>query len=282
MTDQRLRFLVVMAHAHDFCEVAGTCGIHMARGDSVTVAILTTGAATHNEQLYRELSKPESERDTDVIGRPAADYIRQKEDELRRVTALFGVTDVRMLGYPDRPFVMAQHPSAVTDLRDIILDVRPHVLIAQSPYLTGPNGLSSGEVNDHTETAFATQQARSLAALTRHGQTVAPHRIAACYFPGDYFAAEHWDFVVDVGDWYEKRVEAETLFGSQSQTREYARKRIDVSLGHAGSAVKIAYGEPYVRERPQLVDHIAVPEPTLRHAAEWGSWMDRVTGSTRR
>ena len=32
----RLRILVVIAHPHDFTHSAGTCGVHTARGDSVT------------------------------------------------------------------------------------------------------------------------------------------------------------------------------------------------------------------------------------------------------
>ena len=58
MDDQRLRFLVVMAHPHDFTHVAGTCGIHTSLGDTVTVVSATSGASTHNAALDTELAKP--------------------------------------------------------------------------------------------------------------------------------------------------------------------------------------------------------------------------------
>ena len=52
-----LRLLVVSAHPHDFTHCAGTCGIHTARGDSVTVVSVTSGAYTHNEELHDELTE---------------------------------------------------------------------------------------------------------------------------------------------------------------------------------------------------------------------------------
>ena len=63
MQDQSLRFLVVKAHPHDFTHCAGTCGIHAAQGDSITVVSMTNGVGTHNEKLHDELLKPEAEQD---------------------------------------------------------------------------------------------------------------------------------------------------------------------------------------------------------------------------
>ena len=44
-----LRFLVVVAHPHDFTHCSGTCGIHINMGDSVTVVTMTDGGMKHNE-----------------------------------------------------------------------------------------------------------------------------------------------------------------------------------------------------------------------------------------
>ena len=43
MSEQKLRFLVVTAHPHDFTHAAATCGIHTTRGDSVTVVSVGQG-----------------------------------------------------------------------------------------------------------------------------------------------------------------------------------------------------------------------------------------------
>ena len=58
MANENLRFLVVMAHPHDFMHVAGTCGIHSKMGDSITWVSMTSGRMTHNERLSDELQKP--------------------------------------------------------------------------------------------------------------------------------------------------------------------------------------------------------------------------------
>ena len=97
MQDESLRFLVVKAHPHDFTHCAGTCGVHAAQGDSITVVSMTNGVGTHNERLHDELLKPESEQDPEIINQSADDYARIKEIEFRKVCALFGVTDVRIL-----------------------------------------------------------------------------------------------------------------------------------------------------------------------------------------
>ena len=123
MTSEPLRLLVVSAHPHDFTHCAGTCGIHTARGDSVTVVSVTSGAYTHNEELHDELMKPEAERDPAIINRAPEEYAAGKETELRRACAIFGITDVRILGFP-QPFRLEHYPESIEALRDVILDVR--------------------------------------------------------------------------------------------------------------------------------------------------------------
>ena len=129
--------LVVSAHPHDFTHCAGTCGIHTARGDLVTVVSVTSGAYTHNEELHDELMKPEAERDPAIINRTPEDYAAGKETELRQACAIFGITDVRILGFP-QPFRLEHYPESIEALRDVILDVRPHVLITTSPLVGRP------------------------------------------------------------------------------------------------------------------------------------------------
>ncbi len=48
MTRTKLRFLVVATHPHDFTHSAGTLGVHVSKGDEVTLVTMTAGAGIHN------------------------------------------------------------------------------------------------------------------------------------------------------------------------------------------------------------------------------------------
>ena len=229
---------------------------------------MTAGGSTHNERLADELAKPEEEQDSEIVEQDPREYIDMKSEELRRVAALFGITDVRILPYPDKPFLLERNPEAVEEIRSLILEIRPRVIFTQSPYLSGPHGLNSGVRNDHTETGFAVLEAKLLAQIPRYGSWGAPHVGPATFFPGIYFEKEQWDFVVDIGDFYEKRVQAEVLFKSQGHTPEYARRRIDATVGNTGYFSGIVHGEAFVRERPEVVSRIVLAERTLAKATE--------------
>jgi LmbE family N-acetylglucosaminyl deacetylase len=261
---QNLRFLGIVAHPHDFTHYAGTLGVHTSLGDTATIVSMTAGVGTHNEKLATELMKPLEQQDPAIIDQPAEERAAEKADELRRACAIFGVTDVRVLDYPDKPFVFERHPDSAESLREIILDVRPHVIIAQSPYLDGPHGHKSGVQNDHTETANATEMAKLLASLPRLGSGQAPHTVAATYFPGVYFSREAWDFAIDVSDWYEQRIEAEATYVSQGHTPEYARRRITLGLGSTGSSVGTMYAEAFVREKAELLSQVTLPDSLMK------------------
>ena len=101
--EQNLRILAVNAHPHDFTHYAGTLGIHTSLGDHVTVVSMTTGANTHNERLHDEMMKPAEERDPDLMAQTEKDYVGVKAIELRDACALFGISDVRILSFP-QPF----------------------------------------------------------------------------------------------------------------------------------------------------------------------------------
>ena len=154
-----LRFPVVIAHPHDFTHCSGTCGIHRQMGDSVTVVVMTDGGRKHNEAFMDELRKPEAERDPEIMKQTPETYAAQKAEEFRKVCALFDVSDIRILPFPE-PFRVSRSPEAIEALEDIIRDVRPHVLITHSPGTVSPAGISHhglgvAIINDHRETAIA-------------------------------------------------------------------------------------------------------------------------------
>jgi LmbE family N-acetylglucosaminyl deacetylase len=277
-----LHILVIVAHPHDFTHCAGTCGIHTSRGDSVTVVSATDGASTHNERLHDELLKPEHERDLRIIDQSAQEYAAVKAEEIHKVCALFGVMDVRILPFP-QPLRLQRTPEAVETLRDIIYDVRPHVLIAHRPYLSGRHGMASGAQDDHSETAFATLEARNLAATPDYRTKQRPHRIAATYYPGVYFMQDEIDFYVDITDWHEQRVQAEILFQSQGHTEAFARKRIEIGAGYMGWHAGVAYAEGFVRDAPEVLPRIIVPEFALQRVLEPSmNHLRRISGELER
>jgi LmbE family N-acetylglucosaminyl deacetylase len=248
-------------------------------GDTATVVSMTSGVGTHNEKLATELMKPASEQDPAIINQSADERAAEKADELRRACAVFGVTDVRILGYPDKPFIFERHPDSAEKLREIILEVRPHVIFSQSPYLDGPHGHKSGVQNDHRETANATELARTLATLPRLGTGQAPHTVAATYYPGVYFDREEWDFAIDVSEWFEQRVQAEAMYVSQGHTLEFARKRITLALGAVGWSTGTAYAEAFVRAKVELLKTITLPESLMKLETQTRiEQMDAITG----
>ena len=270
MDRQSLRLLVVVAHPHDFTHCSGTCGIHVSMGDSVTVVSMSAGVSTHNVRLARELARPPAERDPAVMDMTSERLAAEKTEELRRAAALFGIGDVRVLDFPDHPFFLHEHPEAIEQLREIIFEVRPHVLITQSPYTSRPHmgapGLGSGAHNDHNDTAYAVLEARAQAQIPPFGSTVRPHKIAATYYLGVYFEQSQVDFTVDVSEWHEQRVQAEATYVSQGHTQAGARRTIEVTLGNAGRQSGAMYAEPFVREGVELHPHLMVPDSVLRAA----------------
>ena len=263
-----LRILGVNAHPHDFTQYGGTLGVHVADGDTATVVAMTGGASTHNQKLAEEMAKPQGDRNQELIDEIKRSYMDQKAGELRTACGIFGISDVRILPYSDKPFTLEKNPGAVDALRDIILEVRPHIMITQSPYLRGRRGQRIGAREDHSETGFASIEARMAAGIARYEDSRPTHKIPATFFPGVYFQRDEWDFVVDITDFFEKRVQAETTYLSQGHTPEWSRKRMEVELGSAGWFSGTQYAEGFVQEKPFRVPKIILPESVLSDAEE--------------
>ncbi|MBK49879.1 MAG: hypothetical protein CL768_02445 [Chloroflexi bacterium] len=262
----KLNILSINAHPHDFTHMAGTLGIHKAKGDNVTVVSLTPGTNVHNEKKHDELMKPESERDMDIINQPDDEIKKIKIEELEKACAVFDIDDVRVLDYP-QPFRLSEFPEAIKSLADIILDTRPHVLIMQSPFPRAHHGRPGVSADDHIETALATIEAKALAGVPG-SEGIAPHSIATTLYPGVYFNNNEVDFTVDISDWFEKRVAAEEMYVSQGHTPEWSKRRMLVSLGNSGWFAHTLYAESFVREAPELVSEIPMSPLSIRSVEE--------------
>lgn len=268
---EKLKIMVISAHPHDFTHCAGTCGIHASKGDDVTVVAMMNGEKMHNEQYYSELIKPESERDPAIVNISAKEYGRQKEQEFIRSVELFGIKDVRILRAPE-PYRYFEAPEYAEKISELLLEIRPDILITQSPYLdgnlVGRNNMSNIMLDDHSQTAIAVHEGLYHAENPDYALKVAPHRVALVLYMGVYFNRDQVDFYVDITDFYDKRVEAEAMFASQGHTREYARRRVETTVGWQGYQCKTAYTEGYVRSTFELYDEIPISPVSIRRARE--------------
>jgi len=266
-----LHLLVVVAHPHDVTHCAGTCGIHIRQGDAVTVVTMTDGGRKHNEAYLDELSKPEAERDPSVMDQSMEAYAAAKAVELNEVCSIFGVTDLRILTMPE-PFRLSRSPESVDAIRDIILEVRPDILITHAPYNTSPVGISThgratALLNDHRECAIATMEAKLTGAETPdyQGKRV-PHRVATTFFLGIDVPFDDIDVFVDISDWEDHRFRAESLFRSQGQTEAFARRRVEIGAGSLGWWAKTQYAEGFVRAEPETLSCLDVTAWAKRNA----------------
>ena len=81
----------------------------------MTVCIVTHGGTTHREFYLDELKKPEEDRDPAIVNESVEQYVEQKAEEMRKA-ALFGISDVRMLNFPDKPFLLQDYPEAIDQI----------------------------------------------------------------------------------------------------------------------------------------------------------------------
>jgi LmbE family N-acetylglucosaminyl deacetylase len=272
-TERPLKILVVAAHPHDFTAAAGTCGKHIERGDSVTVVAATGGARLHNEPLERELHKPRDQQDPAIVDEATEAYGQRKRHELHDVCAVFGITDVRVLPFRD----VFLEPSAELDqvLAEIILEIRPDVLLTHAPFATPVRGHSSVWSSDHRTTGIAVQRACALAGNPNVQTRQMPHRIAKTFYFGVEWSWNEWDLIVDITDQVTRCVKAQALFKTQGHFEGYALKNVQVWNGVAGWYGGFAYGEAFLVPRFMLSDHLPVTDVELWHAQR--PTMDDVT-----
>ena len=273
-----IRLLVVTAHPHDFTHMAGTCGMHVDRGDSVTVVSVTGGANIHNEPLERELRKPPAERNMDIVNESADVYAGRKKHEMHEAAALFGITDVRVLPYKDNPLEVTR--ALETELADIIYETRPHMLLTHDPYGIPAHGYASMAPDDHRDVGIAMQRALAIAGTPDAKTQKTPHRVAVTYYTGVSIAFHDWDVIIDVSNHAENRLKAEMMFQSQGSNEAFARKRIEMTLSLPGWTGGCGFGEAFIRARPQINDHLELTDIELTQGEQ--SSMERMATVARR
>lgn len=262
-----LRILGIYAHPHDFLHASGTCGNHVQAGDTVTVVVLTDGGSTHNEHLIDELRKAPDRRDGQILKQSLKKYTDQKACELKAAAGQYGITDVRILPYRDRPLLRSD--AVVDEVVDLICTVRPDILITECPaHIAGSRAVPMP--NDHYTVAAIVGEALTVACNARAGSERVPHRVPQIYYMATDLAYGDIDFFVDISGQYANRVRAEMCFESQAQTPDYARKRVETLPGWLGFLAGVAYAEGFVRGGMKVDGLLSVTPSELRLAREAG------------
>ncbi|MCK4324192.1 MAG: PIG-L family deacetylase [Armatimonadetes bacterium] len=256
-----LQLVAIVAHPHDITHMAGTCAHHVERGDTVTAVAVTGGESTHNERLYDELRKPPEERNMEIVLQSSDAYASQKAAEMREVCGLFGITDVRVLPFSDKPFRVTD--DLVQVLAEILYEVRPHIILTHAPYAPATQGRMSITPDDHSSTGVAVHQAlATVGTPDREGQRI-PHRVAAVYYTGVDVPRRDIELFVDITDQAANRLAAEKLFTTQGHTAEFAHKRIEIGAGGWGWSAHVAYAEPFIRAHAEVSRYLTVTDEAL-------------------
>jgi LmbE family N-acetylglucosaminyl deacetylase len=254
---ESLKLLVIVAHPHDVTHMLGTCGNHIERGDQVTVVSVTDGARTHSG-------------DTAAGDAGGADFLKnlaaQKKQEFVGACGLFGITDVRMLPFADKPIRATEE--LIGALADVVYEIRPHIVLTE-------NGKSEGDVagsmgafgEDHATVRAAVNQVLGFVVGLPDARTGrAPHHVVEVFQYGMGLPTSDIDLYVDVTRQITKRVQAEAMYKSQGHTPQWARKRIEVELSHYGRVVGVPYAEPFIRRHTMVEDHLIVSDHYWRLA----------------
>ena len=255
---RKIRVLVIVAHPHDCVHCLGTCGHHVRDGDAVTVAVLSDGGSTHNEKLWREWLKPPAERDSSIMHESRERYIDLKRSELEAACGHFGITDVRLLGYPDKP--IKRTDEMVEEVADLIFDTRPDILITELPARLDP---AKSEPNDHTTCAAVVAEAKTLVESPRPGGSRGYHKIARTYYRASNLRYDEVTFHVDISDQYEQRIKAEMAFTSQGHSPDFARIRFERTYGYHGWFARVNFAEKFVTDDLIVVNRLPLTDHDL-------------------
>jgi len=261
-TSKQLKILATVAHPHDITHMCGTLAHHVADGDAVTAVSVTGGLHVHRQRLEDEMRKPPDERDLSVLQESDEEYEHQKASEFRQVCALFGITDARVLPFPDWPWELSDE--LVQTLTEIILEVRPDIILTHAPLVQFRHGwVSLLPADPHTDTGRATHLAMSYAGMADDARKRQSHGVTAVFYTGVDLPIEQADVFIDISDQAANRIKAEKLFTTQDHTAEFANKRIQIGAGSTGWRCGAAYGEAWVRARPQFARRIDLTDEEL-------------------
>lgn len=241
--------LVVSAHAADWCTRAGGTLLKFARdGHEIVVFSFTYGEHGESGSYWKD--------------NPASDVEackRCREEEARNAAAIIGVKAIEFFDYRDYPLVFPE--GAERSLVHRILELRPDVVLTH--WIDDPFNM------DHEITGKAVIRAVSAAGMLGALPGVPAHFIPDLFLfettmPHSEFNRFTINSYVDIGDVFEKKIEAVSQFRAQPQLVEYytrcALNRGVQATDWARGRRQIQYAEAFNRYVPHVGDQLVLTE----------------------
>ena len=170
--------------------------------------------------------------------------------EMRDAADVLGVEVCEMLGLPNR--VLADEPRARYALATVLRRYRPKILV-------GMAGRTPSASPDHYQAQLITEASRFYSQLTKWDDRfdgTEPFRVDHLVYRPVRIAAEitHWhsQFVVDITDTMDQKIEALKCYRSQFEGERFAglEHYLRCGAGVEGTAIGVRYGELYALPRP--------------------------------
>lgn len=179
-----------------------------------------------------------------------------RKNEMEAAAEILGVKVCKMIDLPNR--VLMDGPEARYALATELRRFRPKVLV-------GMAGRTPGASPDHYQAQLITEASRFYSQLTKWDERfdgTEPFRIDHLVYRPMRIAAEvhHWhaQFVVDITDTLEQKIEAIRCYRSQFDGERFAglEHYVRSAAGVDGAAVGVKFGELYALPRPLGVTDI--------------------------
>jgi LmbE family N-acetylglucosaminyl deacetylase len=224
---------------------------HVARGDRVYCAVMTTGVRVHDKVIADDMEHAETVPEEEQLTAMMAERAKVKEGEVIKACGLVGVrpNDIFFLGADDG--ILLVNKPMIRQLARLIRSIRPDIILTHYPYEDG--GLGSA----HATTGQMVIYAITAAGGVEPGDQSPPHKVTQVFFFGqgssaartDLWSAQggfHNDVLIDITDVADKKVAALDAMESQGYGGPYARKRIDSTDGAFGNKAGMAYAEGFI------------------------------------
>jgi 4-oxalomesaconate hydratase len=267
-----LRILVIGAHPADvFDQSGGTMAHHIARGDWVGCAVVTTGVRVHDKVISDEMQRRKEIPGAEELKKTMAVRSAVKEKEVVHACSLLGVREqvVHFLGVDDA--VLLVNEKMIRQIAMLIRKLRPNVILTHYPYEDAGLGTA------HAITGQMVVHALSAAAGVDPADKTPPHKVAQVFFFGQGSAGVRthlWssqggfynDVLVDITDVADKKVACLDAMDSQGYGGAYARKRIETTDGGFGNKRGLSYAEGFISLYSTTNYYLPVSEIDLQHS----------------
>ena len=267
-SNAKLRILSIGTHPADvFDQCAGTLVHHAMRGDYIACLSLTHGARKHDVVMSDEMQHATSIPQGVELLSLMAERTDVKAEEIRAAGKIIGFEDILFMGLDDDVFMVTKE--AVYAVAGVIRQIKPDVILTHYPMQ------GDGVANAHAVGGQIVLHALQFANAVDPGDPNPPHRIAqmfffgagAAYIPKNVFDVQRGcynELYIDITDVIEKKLAAMDCLVSQGYAGKYARKRLEVADGTFGGGY--AYGESFIKWRPETHSYLPVPESMLETA----------------